>query len=296
VLANDPIKTTKIKVDQAYEKLLKFLHIDPADRTIFFGGIPVSSRSTHSRHEDTAQNPWHTILLIWCLSGIGIHYNAGATRYRRCLLASVALFCLFLTWQPWITRLQAPLFALAAPLAGIALEKAEKLRKIFHVLLVLYCVPVLFQNTSRPLISVPPLVKTPFSVAPLSALRQSRDALYFCNKPGLRERYFAAVEVLVKEKADRIGLVIGGDSWEYPLWALMRRRVPVMPEIRHIVPPETVNGLPGDSSPVFAPRHLFVLERKLAWEKPDEIQDSPLRLFKLVAGAYERLFSSFAFS
>jgi len=305
ILANDPVRINKNIIYRTYEKLLTFLHIDPTDSTIFWGGIPVSSsRGIFARHEDLAQNPVHTILLIWLLSGIGIHHHAGAARYKRYVLASAGLFCLLLRWQPWITRLQVPLFALAAPLAGLALEKTcgEKLRKILCALLVLCCVPLLFLNVSRPLIPYAILLDAASPLIPvtlrdkirgktfLSVWTQSRDELYFCNKPDLRERYFAAVDILAKENADKIGLVIGGDSWEYPLWALLRTRMPTVPDIRHIVPPETADGWPDDSSPVFVPQYLFVLESKLAWEKQDDIHDALLRLFKRVSGVYERIF------
>jgi hypothetical protein len=158
-------------------------------------------------------------------------------------------------------------------------------------------------NVSRPLIPYTLIlnVSRPFIPRPLQAkilartflgvwTQSSREELYFCNQPDIREQYFAAADILAKDNADSIGLVIGGDSWEYPLWALLRTRMKIMPAIRHIVPPETAKGPPDDSSPVFVPRFLFVLDQKLAWEKQEDIQGAPIRLFKLVKGDYERIF------
>jgi len=307
ILSNTPIPFIKHRVDQAYEALLTILDIDPKDTSIF-PDRPVSERrKDFSTHENQAQNPLHVILLIWCLSGIGIHYHAAAKRHRWYVLASVSLFCLLITWHYWSIRYQPPLFALAAPLVGITLEKScgEKVRKFLCALLVLYCIPVLFWNWTRPLLP-PALGANSFSV-----WTRTREELYFAERPErfFVDRYFAAADILAKEGARTIGLVIGGDSWEYPLWVLLKTRLPVMPQIRHIVPPETADGLPTTPS-AFVPQYLFVLERRLAWEKQDEITDdplrimelwraweknpdeikAPLRLFKRVDGVYVRIF------
>jgi hypothetical protein len=307
IISNAPIPFIQDKLDHAYETLLAALDVDPDDVAIFPYG-PVSGRRKHfSAHESTAQNPVHLILFIWCLSGIGIRYHATANRHRWRLLAALALFCLLLSWNYWTLRYQIPLFVLTAPLIGIALEKScrEKIRTFFCILLVLYCIPVLLGNWSRPLL--PPA----FGTNPYSVWTQPREKLYFTERPErfFYDRYVAAADILAKEHAESIGLVIGEDSWEYPLWILLRARLPRMPQIRHIVPPETAEGLPA-IPPAFVPEYLFVLERRLAWEKQDEITDDPLhakrlwlaweknpdeikpplRLFKRVNGVYTRIF------
>ena len=304
MLSNDPLPFTKHSLDQAYEKLLTLLDIDPKNPSLFPFG-PISERKHFSTRETYAQNPVHVMLLIWCLSGIGIRRHEAAKRYRRYVIAAVSLFCLLIAWQPWITRLQVPLFALAAPLAGMALETPcrKKVRSVFCVLLTLYCLPVLFWHAPRPLVPVGPHVPELFwnampGLDPLPSFRnRTRDELYFAEldlsalrfKPHWRERYFAAVDMLAQADAGAIGLVMGGNAWEYPLWALLRSRVPKMPQVRHVAPPETAEGLPA-MPPAFIPQYLFVLDRQLAWEKQDEIKDTPLRLFKRVDGAYARIF------
>ena len=308
ILSNIPIPFIRFRLDQAYEALLTTLDIDPNDKAIFPYGPVSKGRKHFSTHYSTAQNPVHVILLIWCLSGIGIHYAVAASRYRWYVLASVSMYCLLMSWNYWSLHYQPPLFALAAPLAGIALEQAcgVKTRNIFGVLLMLYCIPVLLGNWSRPLL--PPA----FGTNPFSVWTRSREELYFTERhkdPHFYDRYVIATDMLAKEKAGSIGLVLSENAWEYPLWVLLKARVPEMPEIRHVVPPETADGLPTTPQP-FAPHYLFVLERRLAWEKQDETTDDmvnptvlwrawaenqeeikpPLRLFKRVNGMYERIF------
>ena len=319
LVSNDPLSQLKPKTDIMYEKFLTVLHINPKDTSIFPFG-PISERAVFSTHEGSAQNPVHTLLLLWCLSGIGIGCHTAANRHRWHVIGAVALFCLLFAWNPWITRIQTPLFALAAPLAGIVLEKSgRRLRNTLCVFLMLYCTFVLFWNHTRPLfpdtgpgawtLLNPPRMLNPYRRVIPSVWERSRADLYFSDRPELRKRYLNAVDILVNEGATSIGLVIGGDSWEYPLWTLLRTRMPVMPQIRHIVPPETAEGLPVTPQ-AFAPQYLFVLEQQLAWEKQEEITDdplrvkelwrawekkpdeikAPLRLFKRIHGVYERIF------
>ncbi|MDE5681190.1 MAG: hypothetical protein K2I05_02450, partial [Mailhella sp.] len=60
---------------------------------------------------------------------------------------------------------------------------------------------------------------TPLKKHFISNMLKERKQNYFNNNQSLRESYLSAVNTLLKY--DKIGLIIGGDSWEYPLWALL---------------------------------------------------------------------------
>ena len=51
----------------------------------------------------------------------------------------------------------------------------------------------------------------------------SRTELYFRVRPSLAEPYFSAAQFLSNTKCSDIGLVLGGDDWEYPFWVLLSR-------------------------------------------------------------------------
>src|SRR5262249_46068606 len=69
-------------------------------------------------NENIAANP---LQLLLGAASVIVVLLAGADpghprrRYALCLLAASLLFLIVLRWQPWITRLQLPLFAPAAP-------------------------------------------------------------------------------------------------------------------------------------------------------------------------------------
>jgi hypothetical protein len=48
---------------------------------------------------------------------------------------------------------------------------------------------------------------------------KDRISQYFTNQPGLEKPYRTARDHL-PDDCSRVGLILGGDSWEYPLWVL----------------------------------------------------------------------------
>jgi len=110
--------------------------------------------------------------------------------------------------------MQLPLFLLATPwiatiIGNIKLNRSWIL-PLFEWLLIIGALPYLLTNGSRPLLGSN------------SILIKPRDAQYFSNQPGLEIIYKQAIETLNKTGCNRVGLFIGGDNWEYPLWALSR--------------------------------------------------------------------------
>ena len=78
-------------------------------------------------------------------------------RYALCVIGATLLFLVVLRWQPWITRLQLPIFALAAPLIGfLAFERIRGWARIgatalLTLLLVILAMPPLWANYRRPI-------------------------------------------------------------------------------------------------------------------------------------------------
>jgi len=52
----------------------------------------------------------------------------------------------------------------------------------------------------------------------------SRQDKYFLNSDAIKKGYFAASQVIQDHHYKKIGLSFGGDSWEYPLWALLNNK------------------------------------------------------------------------
>jgi hypothetical protein len=141
--------------------------------------------------------------------------HARLTWYALGIMLGAMLYCWYLKWQPWASRLHTPLFAMAAPLLAMTIvSKAGNARKyIGYVVLtcmVFYSLPFTLRNESRPLLS-------------RTWSQQERMQLYFQNRRELFNDYKKAIEVLVEAKAQQVGLYLGADHWEYPFWVFAQR-------------------------------------------------------------------------
>src|SRR5215831_8334638 len=107
---------------------------------------------------------------------------------------------------------------------------------------ILSSLPFLMFNHSRELV--------PFRGRP-SYLTQSAMERLFDNQPQLLGPYQRAIEAIVASNGSQVGLILGGDSWEYPVWRMLRDRKLV--RIEHV----NVSGNPRWPLGPFFPDVVF---------------------------------------
>ncbi len=170
-------------------------------------------------HEDNTGNPIHLILALlipffWVVNP-RLRRNVYYSGYLISLISAFSLFCFFLQWQPWHSRLQLPLFVMGAPLIALMLEKAwsSKVSLAVCYFLLIFSLPYLLFNKSRPVL---PLKNSIFN--------KSRVYQYFVNFPYLQRPYQAAVDLISKQGEREIGLISKEDNWEYPFWVLFKQK------------------------------------------------------------------------
>lgn len=179
---------------------------------------------SNANHEASANNRWHLLLLayvaITLIWRVGRERPAAAEKafYILGLLMGFVLFCFYLKWQPFLSRLFLPLFVLASPVAGADLEKMRPvlLQWVLCLFLVNNSRPYLFENWVRPL------------KGPLSILRTPRNDNYFSDMSqwNNRDSYFSAVKLLGDGNCGRVGIDINEFQLEYPFQALLRQAKP----------------------------------------------------------------------
>jgi hypothetical protein len=114
--------------------------------------------------------------------------------------------------------------------------------------------PALLFNKTRELLPLGPQHYFPQGFDARPILTQSRIEGLFANQPQLFGVYSAAINAIMATNATRIGLVLGQDAWEYPIWALLRQRAPDRSfRIEHVDLP----GAPSYPLGPFAPQALF---------------------------------------
>jgi hypothetical protein len=210
-------------------------------------------------HEDTASNLVHAVIILFSCGFVlfGALRNGrlkSAALYVACLVASFILFSAVVRWQPWITRLELPFFVLAGPIVGFALGSfaPRTLRGAVPALVLVMAVgslPWLVANRSRPLLPKPYFLT-------------SRTDNLFANRTDLKDKYVAVADRITAGNYRNIGLVIGRDDWEYPLWYLLNPYLStVNGRIEHMMSGKTeVKSYPNGA---FHPDVLFVFAKEL---------------------------------
>ncbi len=133
--------------------------------------------------------------------------------YLMLLVMSFVLFSGYLRWDPWHDRLQIAYFILAAPFiaAVVAVCFGRWLTAVIGVFLLTNAGMAVLINPMYP------------ALAAVFKLRPRED-LYFAARPELRATTAALADDIVKSGCTNVLLKIGSDTWEYPLWALLRNR------------------------------------------------------------------------
>lgn len=138
-------------VTQALRQLHQALNVDPEDPRFTHPGCRFAAQGWR-HHEDTVGDGPGLGLILVSLVWAGVRRPGRLRLYAAQLVAASALFCLLLTWNPWLTRLQLPMFLGALPLAALFLERFPWSPTLVavHYLLGLYTA---LWNDNRPLLA-----------------------------------------------------------------------------------------------------------------------------------------------
>jgi len=180
-----------------------------------------------SLSEDHAGNSIHTlVIIILCLLSFVFLKKLKKIQMTSIWIfsISVTLYCLLFKWQPW-TNKNISILILATPFIMIITDqifkKKEKRIYLYLILAIMFLgtVPFLFLNESRPLL---PLNKN-------SIFHKNRLEVYFNNQPHLFKQYQTIINKIEIDSSETlteqsIGLHIGGDSWDYPFWVMLKNK------------------------------------------------------------------------
>ena len=139
------------------------------------------------------------------------------------------LFCLLINWQQWINRLLNICLILASiPIGYFFKELCLKsyLKIINYLLIFTLIIQGMFYSLTpihHPLISLPQN-KTDFSQSE-SILGLNRQDIYFSGYgKELKSSYTKNADRMIQNHCYKLGIKIGGDQCEYPLWVLMQSK------------------------------------------------------------------------
>jgi hypothetical protein len=160
--------------------------------------------------EDSAPNLAQLIFMITAFFILGWKVfkqkDMVITGLLLVLLAQIVLFCLYLKWQPWNSRLHTTLFLMSVPLVCYAISINKTFRQVFYVfvpVILAYAFLVSLHSDKRPY---------------TGAISDARFYKYFRgNKPAYSE-YDVVKKSINAANFKNIGLILDVDSWQYPLF------------------------------------------------------------------------------
>jgi hypothetical protein len=194
-----------------------WLGADPNDpRTTWPGAKFEPPRNTN--HEANASNRWHLLLLVAATPALARRRHRRWLWYFLAVAAGFLAFAAYLKWQPFLARLELPLFVAASPLAGLLGERIRPaaLQLVLCLFLLNNSRPYLFENWTRRL------------QGPGNLFAISREDAYFNDMTwwNNRQDYLAAVRLTLDSGCTDIGIDITRNELEYPYQALLRRSKP----------------------------------------------------------------------
>lgn len=225
-----PIRSINLITIRIVTAIHQILGVDPSDPSIT--SPPGQKFDIHSlvNHEDLAGNPQHLLLILLCIVVFVLFRKRLKTReqllwatYLLCCLVGFLLFCFLVIWSPWRSRVHLPVFVLLSPWVGMTLSELFK-KPIANTITAGFLAISFFWvlcNETRPLV-----INTKFVEERKveTIFNQSRADRYFSSRPKLAKPFLATVDYLAGQSCSDIGLIIGGDTWEYPLWKLGREQ------------------------------------------------------------------------
>lgn len=229
------------------------------------------------RHEDSAPNPLHFVLLLAAPAAVLLRRDPrtdpAVLSYALALAAGFVLFCAYLQWQPWHSRLHLPLLAMGAPLAGLALARIPGRITLpaAAVLLAAAAAPALLENETRPLFSA------------RNVLTTARPVQYFANWPAMAGPYLRTARHIAAADCREVALVAWWNSYEYPLWALLGAPGTGI-RLRHVAVENAsaAAGAPDPPEPcalVALARHEDAAAAAAAWGLEPALDDSGVLVF-----------------
>lgn len=143
-------------------------------------------------------------------------FNPAVLGYALVVLGTFLAFSWLFQWQVFGSRYHLPFFVLLAPLAGVVMSElvGQPGVLVLALFLVAGSLPCLISLRPRPLLASA-------EDSPPGILQTPRMELYFSGAKFLEIPYEKMVREIQRADCRRVGLALGGNAAEYPLWVLL---------------------------------------------------------------------------
>lgn len=180
--------------------------------------------------EDYTSSTAHTLLFIICFV-ISIVTHNKKNIEKNCILLFIVMSILLLhfvvAWQPFITRLTLPIYIVMMVFAGVSINNITYMNW-YKPLSTIIGVYMLYMSYVYTIYSSSKIIDK--NIADVIA---KREDFYFINRNAIINNYKEICHTIIKSNKRKIGLVLEGDTWEYPIWKILKNQDYNF-EMRHI--------------------------------------------------------------
>lgn len=220
---------------QFWKDISSALGVKQNDKNILpWGGLD-GAKDYYVPSDPIAPNPLQSIFVlvaawVWLRRRITLPWHYGGA-----MTWSFIFFCLLLTWHPWVARIHTSLFMLAAPACGMTLALITRKWLYRGIIAFFYFIAIFptFFCVERPLLNTPLVDYYRHGVQHF--LTSPREGMLFNNYPAQRQGYTLAADIIAKGSPENVGIRVGSNALEYPIWALLNNRMEKMPRVYHAI-------------------------------------------------------------
>lgn len=179
--------------------------------------------------EDFVSNPIHLIFIICTIGTFLILFLSRKAnvipriaQLSVCSVFGFMLYCFLIKWQTWANRLLLPFFILNAPLVAFFINRfvSKNARIILIGVIVLISVFYSLTPIHHPLIALPQ--KWTHRSQSASILTLNREDIYHSSYgKEIKSAYVLLRNHVLDKNCKFVGLNIGDDDCEYPIWATL---------------------------------------------------------------------------
>ena len=209
-----PNYNTNVELDRFFYKVHEWIGISPNDPRTTWTGVEFHVDYT-SYYDGKAGSPLHVwmILLVIPIFLSQKRKKGDEPYYLISLMVGFLIFCFYLRWQSWHSRLLLPLAVLWSPFIAQTLTqfRARWLIGISMLALVATSMVWVFYNETHRLSGKENIFDS------------DRAQQYMFKNRSLYRPFIETVDLLNRKSCSNIGLMTDWDGWEYPLWVMLKK-------------------------------------------------------------------------
>lgn len=217
------------KMERFVYRLSDFLKVDLNDAGISEDGREFAMRAAQDYNHDTAINPIVAALFIMALLFIiykiltkrGKKTNSIARCYSLVASGSFLIFCALLRWEPFVTRYMIAYLGLLCPMIVWQIQDWLDLLKRKELYFAFLGIITFVSG-----VEYLGILKYHKDIAQYGGQNQDRAYGYFYWQPDEKYSVYQEVKKYIKESDyQEIGIITGGDSYDYPLFKMLESDV-----------------------------------------------------------------------